>query len=71
MEYLIVEYPTSRRVVIDGEELGRTDTHFFEIEAGRHVVTLSAPRNFKPQQHTIVLKGTNQLAPRKLRFEPL
>ena len=71
MEYLIVEYPTSRRVVIDGEELGRTDLHFFEIEAGRHVVTLTAPLNFKPPQHTIVLKNTNPISPRRIRFEPL
>jgi hypothetical protein len=71
VEYLIVEYPTSRRVVIDGEELGRTDVHYFEIEAGKHVVTLAAPFNFKPPQHTIVLKGTNQLSPRRIRFEPL
>ena len=70
MEYLIVEYPTSRRVVIDGEELGRTDVHYFELEAGRHVVALSAPLNFRPLQHTIVLRNTNPIAPRRIRFVP-
>jgi hypothetical protein len=70
VEYLIVEYPTSRRVVVDGEELGRTDTHYFELEAGRHVVTLAAPFNYKPSQHAIVLRNTNPISPRRIRFAP-
>ena len=71
MEYLIVDYPTSRLVKVDGEILGRTDEHVFELERGHHVVSLSAPHNFTPDQRRILLKNTNPIIPRRIRFDPL
>jgi hypothetical protein len=68
MEYLIVRFPRSRRVKIDDEFNGRTDD-LIELEAGRHVVSLGPPYNFKPDEHTIILKGTAELDPREVSFD--
>ena len=41
MEFLIMHFPRSRRVLVDDEFNGRTDD-LIEIEAGRHVVSFGA-----------------------------
>ena len=68
MEYLVVHFPRSRRVMIDDEFNGRTD-EAIEIEAGKHVVSLGPPANFTPDQQTIILKDTSELEPREVSFE--
>ena len=71
MENLVVHFSRSsrsRRVKIDDEFNGRTE-ELIEIEAGKHVVTLGAPHNFKPTEQTIVLKNTTPLSPREISFE--
>jgi len=68
MEYLVVRFPRSRRVRIDGEFNGRTG-EAIEVEAGSHVVSLGPPSNFKPAEREIVLKDTSELAPLEISFE--
>ena len=70
MEYLVVHFPRSRRVMIDDEFNGRTE-EVIEIEAGRHVVSLGPPNNFTPDQQIIVLKNTAELEPREVSFDLL
>ncbi len=69
MEYLVVHFPRSRRVLIDDEFNGRTE-ELIELEAGRHTVSLGPPyHNFIPDEYTIILKDTSELEPREVYFE--
>ncbi|MBI4914094.1 MAG: hypothetical protein HY823_15290 [Acidobacteria bacterium] len=68
MEFLVVHFPRSRVVLVDGVKNGRTED-LLELEAGTHVVSLGPPSNFTPSELTIRLRGTNPLEPREVRFE--
>lgn len=68
MEYLIVHFPRSRRVMVDNEFNGRTED-LIELEAGRHVVSLGPPYNYMPEDQTIILKDTAELDPREVSFD--
>ena len=75
MEYFIVDFlgregeKLSRRVKVDGEFIGRTDVHFFEVERGTHFVSLGPPYNFTPEERKIRLTNTNPIFPRVVRFD--
>lgn len=69
MEYLLVHFARSRRVMVDGEFNGRTED-LIELETGRHTITLGPPPNFTPTEQTVVLKGTSALAPCEVTFAP-
>ncbi len=68
MEFLVVRFPRSRRVVIDDEFNGRTD-EVIELEAGTHMVSLGPPANFTPESRRIVLRNTSPLEPREVVFD--
>ena len=68
MEYLLVNFPRSRRVKVDDEFNGRTG-QVIELEAGSHVVTLGPPTNFTPEEWRIILKDTSELDPREISFD--
>ncbi len=67
MEYLIVRFPETRRVLIDGVDQGRTD-RTIEVEAGTYTVSLSPPDHAKPTQRTITLSNTSPIKPKELKF---
>jgi PEGA domain len=67
MEYLIVHFPESRRVLIDGSDRGRTD-ETLELERGTYLVTLSPPVDYKPVQRKVALKRTSPVSPLEIRF---
>jgi hypothetical protein len=68
MEYLLVNFPEDREVVIDQEEQGRTN-ETIEVEAGIHTVSLkSPPNNFRPRQRKVTLTGTSALTPKEVSF---
>lgn len=68
MEFLVVHFPRSRRVLVDNEFNGRTED-LIELEAGRHVVSLGPPYNYTPEEQTIILKDTAELEPREVNFD--
>jgi hypothetical protein len=68
MEYLIVRFPESRGVRIDGAPQGRTDV-LLELEAGVHDVTLDPPPNFSPPQRRVQLRDTAAVAPTEVTFQ--
>ena len=68
MEFLVVHFPRSRRVLVDNEFNGRTED-LIEIEAGRHVVSLGPPYNYTPKEQAIILKDTAELDPREVSFD--
>ena len=68
MEFLLVHFPTSRRVKIDGEFNGRTE-EVIQVEAGTHVVALGPPYSFNPEEQEVVLQDTSALCPLEVSFE--
>jgi hypothetical protein len=70
MEYVIVEFSSSRKVYVDGRESGSTNT-IFRIGAGRHDFHLGTPLNYYPRQIRELVEGTNALAPKVIHFDPL
>jgi len=68
MEYLLVNYPEDREVLIDTIAQGRTG-EIIELEKGTHIISLKSPsQNFKPKQKKIVLAGTSSLTPQEVTF---
>ena len=67
MEWLLVEFPEDRGVLIDGLSNGKTNTKF-ELEEGPHQVSLAPPSDFSPTYQNIVLKGTNVNDPMTISF---
>lgn len=70
MEYLVVRFPRSRRVLVDDEFNGRTN-ELIQLEAGTHTISLGPPPTFTPESRRIVLKDTTELTPREVTFEDL
>jgi len=68
MEYLLVRFPRSRRVAIDGEFNGRTN-ELIELEAGTYTVSLGPPPNFTPESRRVVLRNTSALEPKEVTFD--
>lgn len=66
-EYLVALFPRSRRVVINGEFMGTTNTKL-ELESGPYEVTLGPPKNFTPEKHDVDLRNTSFLTPMIVEF---
>ena len=67
MEYLVVLFPRSRRVMINGEFMGITNNKL-ELESGAYEVTLGPPQNFTPEKNNVDLRNTSSLMPRVVEF---
>jgi hypothetical protein len=68
MEYLLVNFPDDREVLIDTIVQGRTN-ETIEVEKGTHIISLkSPPHNFQPKQKKITLAGTSPLTPQEVTF---
>lgn len=70
MEYLLVRYPGTREVLVDGAFQGWTNV-ILPLDAGTYTVTLGAPRDFAPLEQRIHLEFTSILTPYRITFEPL
>jgi len=66
-EYLVVLFARSRRVMINDEFMGTTNTKL-ELERGSYEVTLGPPANFKPATQDIQLRNTSSLQPMIVEF---
>lgn len=67
MEYVIVRFPTRRRVYIDGGEAGCTND-VLRIDAGTHVFALGNVENFRPASRTVTVTDTSVLEPLEVEF---
>jgi hypothetical protein len=67
MEHVLVQYPVSRTVLIDGEESGKTNA-VLRVEEGTHTFSLGGPQNYKPSSRTVNVKGTSPIKPREVTF---
>lgn len=70
MEYLLVRFPESRGVRVDGVVQGWTNVTL-ELEAGDHDVTLEPPRDFSPVSQHVVLQNTASPDPCQITFHRL
>jgi hypothetical protein len=70
MEYLIVRFPGTREVRVDGVPHGRTNI-VMQFDAGIHVVTLGPPWNFAPHEQKVLLYNTAALDPYRIEFRIL
>ena len=70
MEYLIVRFPETREVRVDGVPQGKTN-FILQFEAGLHDVTLEPPMNFSPVEQKVLLKNTAALDPCQIEFHLL
>lgn len=68
MEYLMVQYPRKRNVLIKGQVVGATN-EVIEIEGGSYSVELSPPANYTPPSRKVVLANTSALDPKTIAFE--
>lgn len=66
-EYLVVLFPRSRRVMINGEFMGTTNKKL-ELESGIYEVTLGRPLNFTPEKCDVNLRNTSSLMPMIVEF---
>jgi hypothetical protein len=70
VEYLLVWFEASRRVVVNKSPSGFTNT-IIQVDAGTHTVTLEPPPDFSPVAQTVLLKNTSPLAPLTITFHRL
>ena len=69
MEYVKVNYPTTRLVYIDEVENGYTND-VLRIDAGTHVFRLGKLANYRPASRTVTVQGTTALEPLEIAFYP-
>jgi hypothetical protein len=69
MEFVIVRYPSSRPVFMDGQDAGVTSRMLF-VEEGHHVFDLGEPGDYEPPEFERVVTGTSAVAPLELAFVP-
>jgi len=73
MEYLKINFPEVRGLLVNGKPFGKTTQEVIEIEAGTHTISLQPPANFQPQEIIIVLEPnkTGPLSYREVDFEKI
>jgi hypothetical protein len=62
MEYVVISYPTSRHVRIDGQLAGKTNDTLM-VERGHHVFDLAEPADYKPQSVEKIVPRTTVVMP--------
>ena len=70
MEFVIVRYPTTRIVFVDGSPEG--DTNMMQrVDAGPHTFDLGAPVIYTPAEVQVDVQGTTFENPMAIDFQPL
>jgi len=67
MEYVIVTFPTRRRVSIDGEYNGLTN-EVLRLDAGTHLFSLGRHANYRPAEQQALVQDTSVLQPMQIAF---
>ena len=68
MEFIIVKFPETRSVLIDGEEGGFTNTTL-RMEEGTHTFSLGGKQDYKPSTLTLKIQRTTMVKPMEVIFE--
>ncbi len=67
MEFVIVTFPTSRSVYINGEKNGRTNESL-RVGAGSQSFDLGPLKNYEPESQIVVVSGGTVLVPQEIVF---
>jgi hypothetical protein len=62
MEYVVVNYPTARRVRIDGKDAGFTNDTL-KVEKGHHIFDLGEPPDYQPASVPKLVQNTTEVGP--------
>jgi len=62
MEYVVISYPTTRKVCIDGQDAGLTNETLM-VETGNHIFDLGSPRDYQPRSVTKIVLSTTSIGP--------
>jgi len=69
MEFVLVTFPTLRRVRMDGAQQGETG-QVIGVQRGTHIFDLGNPPNYAPPSVQTVVANTSQTQPLVIPFEP-
>ena len=69
MEFLLVEYPRKRKVMLKDDVIGFTN-EIIEIEGGSYTITLSGDVNYTPASRKVNVSNTSVLDPKTISFTP-
>lgn len=67
-EFVVVRYPASRTVMVDGNRLGYTNT-ILVVEPGHHAFDLGKPVNYRPPTIERLVENTTVINPLVIEFE--
>jgi hypothetical protein len=67
MEYVIVKYPSSREVFINGKKNGLTNESL-RVNAGTSIFDLGEPGDYHPASQEIEVTDTTVLEPLEIEF---
>ena len=70
MEYVIVRFPESRIVFIDGVEGGITNRSL-RVDEGKHTFKLDDPKDYIPNWRRPTVTLTNPIKPMEVFFEKI
>ena len=70
MEHVIVRFPESRIVFIDGAEGGITNRRL-RVDEGTHTFKLADPKDYTPNWRRPTVTGTNPIKPMEVIFEKI
>lgn len=68
MEYVFIEFPEGRVVMMDGQELGETNQTLL-VDEGHHTFDLGDPVDYSPPSIMLVIESTTELKPKRICFE--
>ncbi|MCG3180142.1 MAG: hypothetical protein BIFFINMI_02497 [Phycisphaerae bacterium] len=69
-QYVIVHYPDSRSVYVDGREHALTNRVIL-ISPGHYEFSLGSPDDYRPKTVVADVRGTSRTAPKEIVFEKL
>jgi hypothetical protein len=69
-EFLLVKFPESRQLVLNGFTQGRTNM-VTRLEAGTYKVELAGQKNYSPDSQTVTLRFTAITSPAVVTFHVL
>ena len=70
MAWIFVRYPTTRRVLVDDEDLGETNALLFVGVDGTHTISLDSPLDFEPEFVTRRVINSSREDPVEFDFQP-
>jgi hypothetical protein len=68
MEFILVHFPGTRRVLVDGIDRGEETNEVLEVDAGPHTITLRPGKDSLPRKHNINAHDTIVLSPLAIAF---